>query len=68
MVAMTIRLGQEQGVFREQDPDDAAIRLAALINGLGVRVLTEIPGSSTLSARRHVYDFIEDTISNSSST
>jgi len=62
MVAMTIRLGQEQGVFREQDPDDVAIRLAALINGLGVRVFTEIPGSSTLSARRHIYEYIENTL------
>jgi len=68
MVAMTIRLGQAQGVFREQDPDDAAIRLAALINGLGVRVLTEIPGSSTLSARKHIYEYIADAISKSSST
>jgi AcrR family transcriptional regulator len=67
MVAMTIRLGQEQGAFREQDPDDAAIRLSALINGLGVRVFTETPGSSTFSARRHIYKFIEETISKPSS-
>ncbi|HEY0577058.1 MAG TPA: TetR/AcrR family transcriptional regulator [Pseudonocardia sp.] len=61
-VAMTIRLGQEQGVFREQDPDDAAAQLTALIDGLGIRVLCGTPGTSVSVMRRHLRDFIAHTI------
>jgi len=59
---MTIRLGQEQGVFREQDPDDAAAQLTALIDGLGIRVLCGTPGTSVSVMRRHLHDFIAHTV------
>ncbi|MFE0021456.1 TetR family transcriptional regulator C-terminal domain-containing protein [Amycolatopsis sp. NPDC059021] len=61
-IAMTIRTGQEQGVFRDVDPDDATTRLTALIDGLGIQVLTGRPGSSVATMRRHLNDFIAATI------
>lgn len=61
-IAMTIRSGQEQGVFRAQDPDHATVQLTALIDGLGIQVLTGKPGSSVGAMRRHLRDFIERNI------
>ncbi|MFD9895153.1 TetR family transcriptional regulator C-terminal domain-containing protein [Amycolatopsis sp. NPDC059027] len=61
-IAMTIRTGQEQGVFRDVDPDDATTRLTALIDGLGIQVLTGRPGSTVATMRRHLNDFIAATI------
>jgi hypothetical protein len=49
-------------VFREQDPDDAAAQLTALIDGLGIRVLCGTPGTSVSVMRRHLRDFIAHTI------
>jgi len=61
-VAMTIRLGQQQGVFREQDADDVTAQLTALIDGLGIRVLCGTPGTSVSVMRRHLHDFIAHTV------
>ncbi|WIV55033.1 TetR/AcrR family transcriptional regulator [Amycolatopsis nalaikhensis] len=61
-IAMTIRTGREQGVFRVTDPDAATTRLTALIDGLGIQVLTGRPGSSAESMREHLRDFIERSI------
>ena len=61
-IAMTIRSGQQQGVFREQDPDRATFQLTALIDGLGIQVLTGKPGSSVTAMREHLRDFIERNI------
>ncbi|HEY3466386.1 MAG TPA: TetR/AcrR family transcriptional regulator [Amycolatopsis sp.] len=61
-IAMTIRTGREQGVFRVTDPDAATTRLTALIDGLGIQVLTGRPGSSAESMRDHLRDFIERSI------
>lgn len=61
-IAMTIRSGQQQGVFREQDPNHATVQLTALIDGLGIQVLTGKPGSSVAAMRRHLHDFIERNI------
>jgi AcrR family transcriptional regulator len=61
-IAMTIRSGQEQGVFREQDPDRATAQLTALIDGLGIQVLTARPGSSVAAMRELLHDFIERNI------
>jgi hypothetical protein len=58
-IAMTIRSGQEQGVFRTQDPDHATVQLTALIDGLGIQVLTGKPGTSVAAMRGHLHDFIE---------
>ncbi|MCR6482392.1 TetR family transcriptional regulator C-terminal domain-containing protein [Amycolatopsis sp. OK19-0408] len=61
-IAMTIRTGCEQGVFGVADPDAATTRLTALIDGLGIQVLTGRPGSSAESMREHLHDFIESSI------
>lgn len=61
-IAMTIRSGQEQGVFRAQDPDKATAQLTALIDGLGIQVLTGRPGSSVAAMRELLHDFIEQNI------
>ncbi|MGH3435786.1 MAG: TetR family transcriptional regulator C-terminal domain-containing protein [Sciscionella sp.] len=57
-IAMTIESGQRQGVFRRVDPDQAAAQLTAIIDGLGIQVLTGKPGSSVSAMRRHLHDFI----------
>lgn len=61
-IAMTIRSGREQGVFSVADPDAATTRLTALIDGLGIQVLTGRPGSTAESMREHLHDFIERSI------
>jgi AcrR family transcriptional regulator len=61
-IAMTIRSGREQGVFSVADPDAATTRLTALIDGLGIQVLTGRPGSTAESMRAHLHDFIESSI------
>ncbi|MFC4002259.1 TetR family transcriptional regulator C-terminal domain-containing protein [Prauserella oleivorans] len=61
-IAMTIRRGQEQGVFREQDPDHITTQLSALIDGLGIQVLTGKPGSSVSQMRTLLRDFIDRNI------
>ncbi|RZQ63769.1 TetR/AcrR family transcriptional regulator [Amycolatopsis suaedae] len=61
-ISMTIRSGQEQGVFREQDPDEATAQLTALIDGLGIQVLTGRPGSSVDTMRVLLRDYIDRNI------
>jgi len=61
-IAMTIRTGQEQDAFRVADPDAATAQLTALIDGLGIQVLTGRPGSTVATMRAHLHDFIERTI------
>jgi AcrR family transcriptional regulator len=61
-IAMTIRNGQEQAVFREGDPRDITTLLSALIDGLGIQVLTGKPGSSVAFMREHLTDFINRNI------
>lgn len=61
-IAMTIRMGQDQHVFREADADQVTAQLTALIDGLGIQVLTGRPGSSVAVMRRHLHDFIDHTI------
>lgn len=61
-IAMTIRTGQKQGVFRDQDADELATRLSALIDGLGIQVLTGKRGCSVDHMRQHLNDFIEHNI------
>lgn len=61
-IAMTIRSGQQQDVFAEQDPDKATAQLTALIDGLGIQVLTGRPGTSVGVMRDLLHDFIESTI------
>jgi AcrR family transcriptional regulator len=61
-ITMTIRSGQENGVFRAQDPDRATAQLTGLIDGLGIQVLTARPGSSVAAMRDLLHDFIERNI------
>ncbi|EIE98761.1 TetR/AcrR family transcriptional regulator [Saccharomonospora glauca] len=61
-IAMTIRTGQQQGVFRKQDADEIATRLSALIDGLGIQVLTGKRGCSVDHMRQHLHDFIDRNI------
>jgi AcrR family transcriptional regulator len=58
-VAMTIRTGQEQRVFRELDAEQVTAQLTAMIDGLGIQVLTCRPGSSVATMRGLLHDFIE---------
>jgi AcrR family transcriptional regulator len=58
-VAMTIRTGQEQHVFRELDAEQVTAQLTAMIDGLGIQVLTCRPGSSVATMRGLLHDFIE---------
>ncbi|MEU6762990.1 TetR/AcrR family transcriptional regulator [Streptomyces sp. NPDC046853] len=44
-VADVIRRGVDQGVFRLVDPQSAALRLTALIDGLATQVLATTPGT-----------------------
>jgi AcrR family transcriptional regulator len=58
-VAMTVRTGQEQHVFRELDAEQVTAQLTAMIDGLGIQVLTCRPGSSVATMRELLHDFIE---------
>lgn len=61
-IAMTIRTGREQSVFLVADPDAATTQLTALIDGLGIQVMTGRPGSTVETMRAHLNDFIERSI------
>ncbi|MBK1783780.1 TetR family transcriptional regulator C-terminal domain-containing protein [Prauserella cavernicola] len=61
-ISMTVRTGQEQGLFRDGDPREVATRLSALIDGLGIQVLTGKPGRTADSMREHLRDFIDRNI------
>lgn len=58
-IARTIKQGQEQGVFVDADAEDLAVRLTALVDGLGVQVLAGRPGRSVARMRRVLLDFVE---------
>ncbi len=57
-IAHTIRQGQQQGVFAETDPDELAMTLTALIDGLGIQVMTDRPGRSVDGMHRTLRDFV----------
>ncbi|MFF7655617.1 TetR family transcriptional regulator C-terminal domain-containing protein [Streptomyces sp. NPDC007983] len=58
-VARTIAEGQAQGVFTDADPEELAVSLTALIDGLGIQVLTGRPGRTVERMRRILYDFVQ---------
>ena len=62
-IARTVREGQEQGVFTGADPEDVTVRLTALIDGLGIQVLTGRPGRSVERMRRVLREFVDHEIS-----
>ena len=61
-IARTIRQGQQQGVFADTDADELTMHLTALIDGLGIQVITERPGRSAELMRRVLHDFVEKEI------
>ncbi|WP_091614622.1 TetR/AcrR family transcriptional regulator [Amycolatopsis saalfeldensis] len=61
-ILMTIRTGQEQDAFHVADPEAATEQLTALIDGLGIQVLTHKPGCTVATMRKHLHDFIESSI------
>ncbi|WP_461144651.1 TetR family transcriptional regulator C-terminal domain-containing protein [Salinifilum aidingensis] len=58
-IARTIREGQQQGVFVERDADALTAALAALVDGLGIQVMTGRPGRSVDGMRELLRDFVE---------
>lgn len=58
-IARTIRLGQEQGTFADTDPEELTMRLTALVDGLGIQVVTGRPGRSVERMRDVLRDFVE---------
>lgn len=58
-IARTIREGQEQGVFTGTDAEELTVTLTALIDGLGIQVLTGRPGRSVERMRRMLREFVE---------
>ncbi|MQA09779.1 MAG: TetR family transcriptional regulator [Pseudonocardiaceae bacterium] len=58
-IARTIRQGQRDGVFADTDPEEFTVNLTALIDGLGIQVLTERPGRSVARMREVLRDFVE---------
>lgn len=62
-IARTIREGQQQGVFvADTDPEDLTVPLTALIDGLGIQVLTDRPGRSVERMRQVLHDHVNRAI------
>lgn len=57
-VARTVRDGQQQGVFAAVDPEDFTVRLTALVDGLGIQVLTGRSGRSVERMRHVLREFV----------
>lgn len=58
-VCRIVRRGQSEGIFRDIDVDAFAQRFSALTDGLGVQVLTGIPGVTVDTMRRQLVDLLE---------
>ncbi|MGJ7908530.1 TetR family transcriptional regulator C-terminal domain-containing protein [Actinopolyspora sp. H202] len=58
-IARTIREGQQQGVFVDTDPEELTMTLTALIDGLGIQVITDRPGRSVAGMREVLRDFVD---------
>lgn len=57
-IARTVRTGQQQGVFVDDDPEDLTMRLTALIDGLGIQVMTGRPGRTVERMHAVLRDFV----------
>ncbi|MDA8372244.1 MAG: TetR family transcriptional regulator C-terminal domain-containing protein [Nocardiopsaceae bacterium] len=57
-IAQTLRQGIEDGVFRDVDPEETTVHLTALIDGLGIQVLTGRPGRTVERMRDTLRDFV----------
>nr|WP_279588904.1 TetR/AcrR family transcriptional regulator [Amycolatopsis granulosa] len=58
-IARIVRRGQRQGTFSTGvDPDEVAVRLSALTDGLAIQVLTGTPGITVTVMREVLVDFV----------
>jgi len=58
-VARIVRRGQSQGVFGDVDPESAALRFTALVDGLAIKLLTGAPGMTVERMRELLVDFVD---------
>ncbi len=58
-IARTLREGQESGVFRAFDLEEMTRHLTALIDGLGIQVMTGMPGRSVEEMRTALHSVID---------
>lgn len=61
-IARTIREGQQQHVFTDTDPEELTMMLTALIDGLGIQVLTDRPGRTVDRMRQALRDFVDSEV------
>ncbi|TQN31123.1 TetR family transcriptional regulator [Haloactinospora alba] len=57
-IAQTLREGAAEGVFRDLDAEQMTVRLTALIDGLGIQVMTGRPGRTVEGMREILRDFL----------
>ncbi len=58
-VERIVHRGQRQGVFREVDPAEVALRFTCLTDGLGIQVMTGMPGMTPARMREVLTDFVD---------
>lgn len=58
-IARTLSEGHERGVFADFDVEEMTKRLTALIDGMGIQVMTGMPGRSVDHMRRTLHELIE---------
>jgi AcrR family transcriptional regulator len=63
-VVRIVRRGQRQGVFRDIDPEYAALRFSALADGAAIKVLTGAPGMTVDRMREMLVDFVDQQLMN----
>ncbi|NYI95366.1 AcrR family transcriptional regulator [Streptomonospora nanhaiensis] len=61
-IARTLREGIEAGQFREFDVEAMTMRLTALIDGLGIQVMTGRPGRTVEAMRETLREFVATAI------
>jgi len=59
-VVRIVRRGQRQGVFRDIDPEYAALRFTALTDGAAIKVLTGAPGMTVERMRDMLVAFVDE--------
>ncbi|OXM75093.1 MULTISPECIES: TetR/AcrR family transcriptional regulator [Amycolatopsis] len=63
-IARIVRRGQRQGTFSaDVDPDEVAVRLSALTDGLAIQVLTGAPGITVTVMREVLVAFVRRELS-----
>ncbi|WP_017614267.1 TetR/AcrR family transcriptional regulator [Nocardiopsis salina] len=58
-IARTLTEGIETGVFADEGAEEMTKRLTALIDGMGIQVMTGMPGRSVEHMRRTLHELIE---------